>query len=198
MAPASSFLPDKSKRVYDGEGALNEAQAYLRDSGYSGEELTLYYWDKKEFLKDAQWLQLRCHSIGLHITIHPIPVTDYFSTDVDQQADLLLICEMLEDDTEWGYLRLFQDESSFLHRFFNHEQHGWLDICLRKFMQLSSPEARGEVIDRIEQRMRDENWILFGYHLNKVSKFHPALKGASLDSLGWVDFSKLWIKPLLI
>ncbi|WP_188176609.1 SgrR family transcriptional regulator [Paenibacillus sedimenti] len=194
MAPASSFLPDKSKHVDDGEAPLKEAQAYLRESGYSGEALKLYYLDKKEFLKDAQWLQLRCHSIGLHITIHPIPFADYFSTDADREADLLLICESLEDDTEWGYLRLFQDESSFLHRFFNHEQHAWLGMCFRKFVQLPTPKARGEVIDRIEQRMRDEDWIMFGYHINKVSKYHSALKGVSLDSFGWIDFSKLWIK----
>ncbi|BFT72523.1 ABC transporter substrate-binding protein [Paenibacillus sp. P36] len=197
MAPASSFLPDKSKYVNDGDLTLKEAQAYLRESGYSGETLTLYYWDKKEFLKDAKWLQLRCHSIGLHIELHSISVTDYYSTDADQQADLLLICEMLEDDTEWGYLRLFQDESSFLHRFFNREQHAWLGKYFRRFKQLTAPKARGEIIDKIEQRMRDENWIMFGYHLNKVSKFHSALKGASMESFGWVDFSKLWIKPYL-
>ncbi|WP_161405378.1 ABC transporter substrate-binding protein [Paenibacillus silvestris] len=194
MAPASSFLPDKSKHVYDGERNLKEAQAYLRESGYSGETLTLYYWDKKEFLEDAQWLQLRCHSIGLPINLHPIPVTDYYSTDADQQADMLLICELLENDTEWGYLRLFQDESSFVHRFFNQEQLAWLDGHFRRYVQLPAPEERGEIIDKIEQRMREEYWIMFGYHLNKASKFHSALKGASLESFGWVDFSKLWIK----
>lgn len=196
--PASSFLPDKSKHIYEGEGTLKEAEAYLRESGYSGEVLKLYYLDRKDLLEDAQWLQLRCQSIGLNITLHPIPFTDYFSTEADQQADLLLICESLEDDTEWGYLRLFQDESSFLCRLFNHEQRGWLEMCLRRFVQLSSPEARSEVIDQIEQRMRDEDWIMFGYHLNKVSQYHSALKGVSLDSFGWIDFSKLWIKHELL
>ncbi|WP_134687494.1 SgrR family transcriptional regulator [Brevibacillus migulae] len=194
IAPADSFLPDKSSHVHFAETTLEEALAYLRESGYSGETLNLFYLEKKDFLVDAQWLQQRCEAVRLYISLHPIPFADYYSPTADQEADMLLICETLEDDVEWGYLRLFQDEASFLHRFFHHEQHGWLDGCFRRFVQLPTSEQRERIIDEVERRIREEDWILFGYHINKVSRYHPALNGVSLDSFGWIDFSKLWIK----
>lgn len=194
IMPADSFLPVNSKQVGYGETTLEEANAYLRESGYSGEMLKLYFLDKKTSINDAQWLQRRCESIGLHISLHPIPLADYYSTDADQEADLLISCETLEDDTEWGYLRLFQDEATYLHRFFNQEQHAWLKRCIHDFVRLPYPEQRARIIDQIEQRIRDEDWLIFGYHTNKISRYHPALNGVSLDSFGWIDFSKLWIK----
>lgn len=194
IAPAGSFLPDNSKNIDYGKTTIEEAKAHLRKSGYSGETLNLYFLDKKELLDDARWLQRRCEAIGLHISLHPLPLADYYSTDADQEADLLVICESLEDDTEWGYLHLFQDEASFLRRFFNHEQHEWLDGFMRNFVRLPSPEQRARIIDQIERRIRDEDWILFGYHMKKISRYHPALNGVSLDSFGWINFSKLWIK----
>lgn len=194
IVPANSFMPDKSKHAEHREASLEEAQAYLRESGYAGETLKLYYWDRKDNLEGAKWLQRRSESIGLRLSLHPIAIADFYSTDADEEADLLVICETLEDDTDWGYLRLFQDEASFLHRLLGREQHEWLKEHIREFVQLPSPEQRDEILDRIEQKFRDEDWVIFGYHMKKVSSYHPALNGVSIDSFGWIDFSKLWIK----
>jgi len=194
IAPADSFLPDKSMHESFKETTLEAAKAHILESGYSGETLKLYFLDKKEFTEDAQWLQRRFESIGLSVSLHPFSLADYYSPDVDQEADMLIMCEALEDDIEWGYLRLFQDEASFLHRFFHHEQLEWLDACMRSFVQLPSSEQRAAIIDLIEKRIREEDWLLFGYHMKRIARYHQALNGVSLDSFGWIDFSKCWIK----
>lgn len=194
IAPAEGFLPTPGEQFLDRETTLEEARASLAESGYSGETLKLYYLDREEFEDDARWLQLRGEAIGLRLSIQPIPLADYYSTDADREADVLLICEALEDDTEWGYLRMFQDEASFLRRFMDNEQRRRLDESLRRFVTLSSPEQRADLLEKIERRLRDEYWILFGYHQSKIVRYHPALHGVTLDSFGWIDFSKLWVK----
>lgn len=194
IVPAYSFMPDKSKSIRHKETILKDAQVSLQESGYSGETLKLYYWERKENLDFAKWLQQRSESIGLQLSLHPIPITDFYSTDADREADLLIICETLEDDIEWGYLRMLQDHASFMHRLFGREQHEWLEKEMRTFIQLPSAEERNRLIDRIEWKLQEENWLLFGFHTKKVSHYDSALNGVSLDSFGWIDFSKLWIK----
>ncbi|KQL52736.1 hypothetical protein AN964_03840 [Heyndrickxia shackletonii] len=194
ISPANSFLPVKSKQADYERSPIDLAKNYLRESGYSGETLKLYYLDKKEFVDDARWLQQRCEAAGLTITLHPISFDNYYLTNADEEADLLIICESLEDDTEWGYLNLFQNESSFLRRFLSDKQHSWLDELLLQFVQTPSAEERDKIIDKVEQKILDEEWLLFGYHMNKISRYHPALNGVSFDSFGWINFSKLWIR----
>ncbi len=194
IAPADSFFSEKSKHAHYGRPTLEEAAASLLESGYRGEMLKLYYLDRKELRDDARWLQQRCELIGLHISLHPFSLSEYYTTDADQEADLLLINEALEDDTEWGYLRLLQDEASFVHRFFDYEQHAWVEEYLDSMVQLPSRDLRDRIVDRIEQEMRHENWVLFGYHINRVSKHHPALHGIYRDSFGWIDFTKAWVR----
>ncbi|MBB6673473.1 SgrR family transcriptional regulator [Cohnella nanjingensis] len=198
ISPADSFFPENSKQTDVEKATLQEAKALLRESGYAAEELKLYYWNKKEFHDDARWIRNRGEAVGLRLSLHPVHLTDYYTTDADQEADMLVICESLEEDTEWGYLRLFQDEACFIRRLLDREQHAWLDRSIRSLAMLISPEQRARILDQIERRMRDEDWVLFGYHMNKITQYHPALHGVTLDSFGWIDFSKLWIKKEML
>ncbi|CAM5796565.1 hypothetical protein EDM54_00930 [Brevibacillus borstelensis] len=68
------------------------------------------------------------------------------------------------------------------------------ETSLAKAKALLEEAERARIIDRIEQLIRDENWLLYGFHKQKEARYHPALKGLSIESFSWVDFSKLWIK----
>nr|WP_255570545.1 ABC transporter substrate-binding protein [Cohnella sp. CFH 77786] len=193
-APADSFMPDRSRLANFQATSLEEAKAHMRDSGYAGQTIKLYFFDNKALHDDAGWLQKRCESIGLRVSLHPVSFIEYYSTEAVREADLMINCEALEDDLEWEYLRLFLDEASYVRRFFDDGQHAWLEEKLRAYVKIPSPEQRIKAMDEIEWRLRDEDWLLFGYHPSKISRYHPALNGVTLDSFGWIDFSKLWIK----
>ncbi|MEJ8548496.1 ABC transporter substrate-binding protein [Brevibacillus borstelensis] len=193
-APADSFLPEKSKRARYPETSLADAKALLDESGYAGETMRLYFCDKKEESENASWLQQRCEAIGLRLSLHSFDLHETLTRRLEDEADMIIAAEVLEKDVEWGLLRLFRDEGTFLHRFFHSEQHERLERHLRDFVRLPEEAERAQVIDQIEQLIREENWLLYGFHMQKKARYHPALKGLSIESFGWVDFSKLWIK----
>ncbi|EMT51730.1 hypothetical protein I532_15346 [Brevibacillus borstelensis AK1] len=193
-APADSFLPEKSKQARYPETSLAEAKALLEESGYAGETIQLYFCDKQEDREVASWLQQRCEEIGLQLSLHAYCFSETLTRRLEEEADMLIAAEVLEKDVEWGLLRLFKDEGTFLYRFFNWEQHELLEEHLRDFVRLPEEAERARIIDRIEQLIRDENWLLYGFHKQKEARYHPALKGLSIESFGWVDFSKLWIR----
>jgi len=196
IAPANSFLPEKSTKYAYPSRSLDEASEWLRQSGYNGETIKLYHYEKCESVEDAIWLQQRAQSIGLHLSLHPFAVPDTYLIDLDCNADMVLAGEVIEEDMEWGLLRLFRDKSTFIHQLLLPEQHALLESHLHDFVRQSA-ESRERSYDAAEQMLRDQNWLLFGYHASKHTRYHPALKGVAFDSFGWVDFSKLWIKPSL-
>ncbi|MET3289108.1 UNVERIFIED_CONTAM: SgrR family transcriptional regulator [Brevibacillus sp. OAP136] len=193
--PADSFLPEKSSQTLFVEQSLEQARALLAESGYNGETLRLYYYDKRDENSDATWLQERCAAIGLSLSLHPLCITTFLDTGTVEDADMMLSGEVLESDVEWGMLRLFKDEGTAFFRFLNESQRELIDTHLHDFVHLQAEKERNDVFDRIEQLVRDELWILYGVHMKRTPSYHRSLNGVKLDSFGWIDFSKLWIKP---
>ncbi|MCM3081486.1 hypothetical protein [Brevibacillus invocatus] len=46
----------------------------------------------------------------------------------------------------------------------------------------------------IEDKMNEELWLLFHVHIKRTDNVHPALQGVTMDSFGWGDFAKMWVK----
>jgi len=195
-SPANSFLPEKSAHCIFKERRLDEVPALLQACGYAGETLKLYYNFSDYGEEEAKWLKRRCDAVGLRLSIHPFEYNDRSGSGVGVlDADLMFQGEVLEEDLEWGMLRLFMDEAAFAHQMLTAEQRKLLQDCLADFVALTTEEERSMSIDQAERMLRDHDWLLFGYHASKSANFHPSLRGLSIDSFGWVDFSKLWIRP---
>lgn len=191
ITPADSFLPWISQRkVWIGQ-PLEEACQLLQTSGYGGEEITLAYTLKKDELAEAQWLQQRAESIGLHLRL--MPYKDYDMAEVKQLADFLFAEEVLEDDWQWGMINYFVNKANHLHILLQDHQREQLEQKLETFAELSH-EGRSHLLEETEAILRDNCWILYGCHMNIRAQLDQNLFGLHTGPFGFLDISRLWIK----
>ncbi|GGF63248.1 ABC transporter substrate-binding protein [Paenibacillus albidus] len=192
ITPASSFLPWKSSQVdWTASPSLEEARELLIRSGYQGETIILGHTVHKD-LEEADWLKHRAAEIGLQIELHAF--IEYKDDNTVSTADLIMAEEVLEDDWQWGLINFFKNSSNYLHNYLESGQHSRLDCELESFAQLSG-EDRAQLLDRVEGILREQYWILYGCHMNKKAQLNQSLFGLHTAAFGFLDISKLWIKP---
>ncbi|MHA7966260.1 ABC transporter substrate-binding protein [Paenibacillus sp. CAU 1782] len=190
----SDSLSEAREDLLEGN-SLSEAGSLLRESGYAGETISLYYHGRPVELQDMLWLRRRALAIGLQLELKPYSFAQYTTQRLGQHAQMMLATEVLEKDTELGLLRLFFNEDSNFHHFFNEEQLGELRSILASYVSVESLDERAKIIDEAEGLLRRDNWLLYLYHTQFRTRLPHALQGLAHDSFGWLDFSKLWIKP---
>ncbi|WP_338554425.1 ABC transporter substrate-binding protein [Paenibacillus sp. KS-LC4] len=192
--PANSFLVASSELASYESGSLADAEALLRDSGYAGEVIKLYHHGRPVEQQDMLWLQQRAAAIGLRLKLNPYVIAEVSPQKLAQAAHLMLATEILENDTEVGLLRLFYNEDSNLQHFLTTEQQAQLRSILARYVSLPSAAERSQIVAEAEQGLRQDNWLLYLYHSRFQTQLPLALQGLAIDSFGWLDFSKLWIK----
>ncbi|MGG2093590.1 ABC transporter substrate-binding protein [Bacillus sp. S13(2024)] len=192
--PAYSFFPDKSRTMYK-ETSLSKAKEYLQQSTYNGETIHIYFFAFKGSEHDAIWLQKRCEPLGIHLQLHPFPITDYFNEYIVNQADIILTGEVLDADLEMAFLHIFKNKSCFVHRFRHPHLQKQIDKLLDQLIAEPSKEKRYNLIYEIEKILRDQYLLVFYYHVLKRRSFPSSLQNVTIDSFGWTDFAKLWIRP---
>ncbi|ASA21785.1 ABC transporter substrate-binding protein [Paenibacillus donghaensis] len=195
VRPASSFLPWKSAAETwmetDTEHALESARQLLKESGYQGETLTLAHNAKHVETEEAEWLKARAAQVGLRMELYP--QTDYDKEDLRLHADLVITEELLEDDWQWGMIHFFKNGSNSLYHLLLDKQRLLLEEELESFYELNY-EERTKLLIQVEERMREQCWLLHGCHINKTAQLGPNLSGLHTSSFGFMDISKLWIK----
>ncbi|MGF9964416.1 ABC transporter substrate-binding protein [Bacillus rhizoplanae] len=192
--PAYSFFPDKSRTMYK-ETSLYKAKEYLQQSTYNGEIVHIYFFAFKDSEQDAIWLQKRCEALGIHLQLHPFPITDYFNEYIVKQADIILTGEVLDANLEMAFLHIFKNKSCFVHRFRHPHLQKQIDKLLDQFVAEPSKEKRYNLIYEIEKILSDQYLLVFYYHVLKRRSFPSSLQNVTIDSFGWTDFAKLWIHP---
>ncbi|WP_340023852.1 ABC transporter substrate-binding protein [Paenibacillus sp. FSL K6-1096] len=190
--PADSFLPWRSSGHLFTEPLLEEAKALLQAGGYRGEEVKLAYRTRKEEQDEALWLLERSRKIGLKLELYP--VTEYDLPELIDHADLFICEEVLEDDWQWGMINYFHNESNYLHDLLLDSQKLALAEILAPFSRLTEGE-RAELLNLAEDKLRANCWVLYGCHMNKQAQFSQSLFGLEVGAFGFLDISKLWVKP---
>ncbi|MGN7760117.1 ABC transporter substrate-binding protein [Paenibacillus sp. 22594] len=191
ITPADSFLPWKSSQREWTEPSLEEARELLASSGYQGESILLAYTVHKD-LEEADWLKRRGAEIGLRIELQSY--IQSHAKDALSSAELIMAEEILEDDWQWGLINFFRNKANYLHANLEPAQSSMLDRELENFTQLND-EGRAELLDKVEGIIRDHCWLLYGSHVNKRAQLNHSLLGLHTSSFGFLDISKLWIKP---
>ncbi|WP_458122309.1 ABC transporter substrate-binding protein [Paenibacillus sp. Z6-24] len=194
IAVAYSLLPWKSADYQPlRKSSLAEAKRLLWESGYDGIELGLSFMDKKEERIEALWMQQQAARIGLRLQL--LPCTKAYGTMLygRDRGEIMLGMEILEDDWEWDMINFFANEGNYLYHALNSGQQKRLKGMLEGIMQLEQGQ-RESVLDRVEQMMRDENWIIYGNHLNQRAYFNRNLYGLHIESFGFPNLSALWIR----
>lgn len=191
IEPAAGFLPSRSKRSVIPSGSLDEAAERLRRSGYAGQTLQIVFMDRKQERLEAQWLKDRASVIGLELELCPQEVS--LGRTEAEPGELALATEMLEDDWELELLNFFLNEGTYLNRKLDDERlntlHGLFDGFMGK-----EKEGRAEVFERAQSLLEQENWLLYGTHINHRGYFNRNLYGLRMDNLGFPNLSRLWVK----
>lgn len=191
IEPAAGFLPSRSKRSAIPSGSLEESEACLRRSGYAGQKLQIVFMDRKQERSEAQWLQRRAGLIGLELELCPQDVS--LGRTEAEPGELALATEMLEDDWELELLNFFLNEGTYLNRKLDDDRlatlHGLFDGFMGK-----EKEGRADVFECAQSLLEQENWLLYGTHINHRGYFNRNLYGLRMDSLGFPNLSRLWVK----
>lgn len=195
--PAGSFLPKKSATMTFAPTSLEEAAAWLSRSSYRGETLSLFISEGQLFEEEAAWISDRCQQIGIYINVVRMTKANFLSEYVDREADMALMGEVLQNDTELGLFEVYKNKSTLVHRFMDDDRRAVVDRHLSEALRMTDREERLRALVQIEDILHEDLGLLFHFHMKRMDRFHPALQGFVADSYGWVDFSKLWVKSFV-
>lgn len=194
LKPAYSLFPWKSKQTHATTYSLEQARQYLQQTDYQGQSLNLNYLNRAENHAVCVWLQERARSIGLIINL--CPRDSFASTAVMQEADLFMGQEMLEENIVWGLLNFFSNRSTYVRQLLNPAQLKELDKLLVPFVAAPLPDY-SQHVEKIEQFLHTSFLFIPVYHSNQKLLFDPSFQGLYPDAFGWINLSKLWIKPTI-
>ncbi|MCO7126558.1 ABC transporter substrate-binding protein [Sporolactobacillus shoreicorticis] len=192
---SNSFLETESGEPSRVIARDDQVKQSLFHSRYNGEMLKFYYFGHHAVKLDAQWIQKRAAERGIHLELHPLSLSDFYSEQLTEEADMVLGGEVMEENHELGIAHLFRDESSLIRRMINQEQARRIDLFIDQFLQTGNEIATCRVFQQLEDYMKKNHLLIFMYHSSREIMFHSALEGIKLNAFGWADFSKLWIKP---
>jgi SgrR family transcriptional regulator len=194
--PADSFFPESSVTANHDVHDLNLAKELLAESGYANEELILYAPHIRK--QDIAWVFEQCDLLGIRITLANTSKDGRERDEEVKNADLYLGCIVMEEGIEYSLIELFLSENSCIRNHAGAELLEELERILSRIYLDSSAVGRLQKIQELEKLIKQHYAVMFLYHRRQKSLVHPALKGASLNSLGWVDFRNVWFEPVAL
>ncbi|MBY6036494.1 SgrR family transcriptional regulator [Fictibacillus nanhaiensis] len=195
LLAATSLFPEKSLKHPPAQKSLQQAFASLESSGYRGETIKISFFDMKFSHEDASWLQERAEKIGLKLELHPFPLNDYYKEHVTADSDMIIMGEMFENNVVLAFINFFKHKASFVNRFLAGEEEAYVQQLVDCLMDEEDERIQYEIMDEIEQYLYEKRLLLNSYHIYRKKSFPLSLKNVSMNSFGWADFRKLWVKP---
>ncbi|MFS1511607.1 ABC transporter substrate-binding protein [Chengkuizengella sp. SCS-71B] len=192
VQPADSFLHTRSKKKVFPSYTLSEAQEALKESGYSGETLTMFI-PSLQWRENALWIQSRCNQIGVSLELQPLDLKKTLQKEFFQQAHLIMINVILVGDSEINLIEPFGNNSLY-RQVFTLEENQQMDRFTDRFISGKTTNERLSIWCEMEDWFRQENLILFQFHFKEETAYSSNLQGYKFGSLGMYDFHNLWIK----
>ncbi|WP_026678153.1 SgrR family transcriptional regulator [Fictibacillus gelatini] len=191
LVEASSFFPQKSSPVLKSRSLV---KPLLEKAGYNGETLTLFSFSHPKAMEEAEWLVNRAKKEGLRLRIENLEMKDFYTSKLENEADLAFMGEVSSTDAHLSFLAAFYNNALLFRRFLKEDDlcliEGWLD----QMKQETTYEGREAWIDKVEDYIRNEHLFIFTHHPIKYRTFHPMIQDIQFQSYGYVDLRKLWIQ----
>jgi MarR-like DNA-binding transcriptional regulator SgrR of sgrS sRNA len=197
LIAATSLFPEKSLENPPEKKSLKQAAKSLQVSGYKGEILKVSFFDMKYSNEDARWLKKRAEEIGLNLLLHPFPLPDYYKEEVTADSDMIIMGEMFEDNVVLAFINFFKHKASFVNRFLAGEEGEKVQRIVDLLMDEEDEEKQKQFMEEIEHFLYENRLVINSYHTYRKKNFPSSLKNVSMNTFGWADFRKLWIKPAI-
>ncbi|WP_251551896.1 ABC transporter substrate-binding protein [Neobacillus muris] len=190
--PASGFERSKTRTQDTQEITPDEINKWIHHSGYLGEPIRLFTYDRHE--QDANWLKQESMEYGINLTVSIYSWTDMLDPAIMQQADCILF-EAVWGEDELSKIELYQSGYSFMRVHLDEENRRILDQIIEKLLNEEEKTARDLLFDEVEERLKTEILVSFLVHKDSHTNFHPSIRGVKLNSRASVDFKDIWIHP---
>lgn len=194
MLAATSFRPEVSMASPVGSLDPDRIRAALRESRYDGSVLRLRTRDR--FGKDAQWIVNRLAEWGIPTEI----IVSSFKESIDGGDSLgdadFAINRIIFVEDEVCEIELYEHGNCIVSSYLDPERLAQIRSRIDDSLKAETIRDRRLALRQIEDRLRDEAAIMFLYHQSVNRFLHPSVRGASLNSLGWIDFKDIWLENL--
>ncbi|REE86114.1 MarR-like DNA-binding transcriptional regulator SgrR of sgrS sRNA [Paenibacillus taihuensis] len=187
--PARGLRPDAHTPYRTIRFDRNEADLLLRAAGYEGKPITMYAGTSHR--TDAEWIQARCAEHGIPVNVQIL--TSYKLQRDTSEADCVLYSIVLDQD-DVCEIESYEQHGSFLKEHLQPEFREWAKLQIDLALAAKSTDERRIVLGQIEERLREESYVLFLVHRKNNAAFQPGLKGVTVSPLGWIDFKDVWVQ----
>jgi MarR-like DNA-binding transcriptional regulator SgrR of sgrS sRNA len=191
MYPARGFHPDDSSANWQDRCESEPALRLLKESGYNGETISICTYGIHE--QDATWLQQHLFSYGIHVTVQVETWESIREEDILQNADCLLYCVVFAED-EVCLIELYEQTGNFLREHLDSRLLVWVKEQIDAALACKREEDRWKHLFAIENKLREETYVLFLLHKKLNTFYNPNIKGVGVNSLGWIDFKDIWLE----
>lgn len=192
--PAYCIRPEDSLRYIAKPASETQIREALRASGYDGEMLRLLVHEKYEL--DGKWIADRLKRYGVRV--------DLFVADWRQSVDPAIIASgdftvsgiVLAED-EVCEIDLYEHEACMTSAYLNAALKKWILERIDRALAAYSAEERRSHMREIEDRLREESYLVFLHHRRLSTQMHPSVRGASFSPQGWIDFKQIWLEKIV-
>ncbi|WJQ80297.1 SgrR family transcriptional regulator [Brevibacillus brevis] len=168
-----------------------QIMSLLQESGYQGETLRLVTTAYHE--EDALWIQQRCGEYDINLAVDVREPWEFSNRDCLPEHDCQLYGNVFSSD-QISELEMYLQRNYFLPAFDES-----LTLAINKEIGLTFQEpdrlAREHHLARIEAMIKENYAVLYLVQKKTLASFHKSLRGVSINSLGWLDFHKIWFQP---
>lgn len=189
MYAARGFRPNVGRNHND-HGNAEQARALLQKSGYDGTTVTIVV--RGSNIQDAKWIKQRCAELGISIRIQPLDWNDEKQRGFIREADSILYGVIFAED-DVCEMETYEQHGSFLKEHLHPEIRKWAQGKVDLALAATSAENRRAQLSEIEERLREEDHVLFLLHKKTNIVYQPGIKGVTITSLGLIDFKDLWV-----
>ncbi|MBW7453784.1 ABC transporter substrate-binding protein [Paenibacillus sepulcri] len=186
-----SFFPDPEITGYEAAYDPELARKLLADSGYKEEKVTVYAALSNE---STQWFMEECGILGVELDVIEPPKNSMVKDAGIKQEDLTIGSIVTEDESAFSMIELFLSGNSCFHKNLRQRDLQQIEGIVQRVYEESSPAKRYEISKELEQMLKLDDAVLYLYHRPLKTQVHPSLKGVHLNSIGWVDFRRVWFE----
>lgn len=187
LCPAVGLRLDGDPDAADFLYCPQEARASLTQSGYAGQPLQLYTFERHA--PDAYWLKEQYKALGIRIEVNIVAWAELIEASV--AADLILFEAVLGE----GPIRLLeylQSSRSFIRNSLHEEVIGTIDNCTNAMLSDAEESSEERWLDAVERELNEACACVFLVTRAARTVYHRSLQGVEINSKGWVDFHSIW------
>jgi MarR-like DNA-binding transcriptional regulator SgrR of sgrS sRNA len=185
------FFPDSKLRLSESIYDLQFAKKLLAESGYKQEKVTVYGAKSNQSMI---WFMEQCELLGVKLEPIDPPINVELQLAEIKKANISIGSIVTEDESDFSLIEIFLSENSGIHKHMSRGHLKQMEEIVKRVYKEPFSTKRFLIAKELEQMLKLDDAVLFLYHRHLHTQVHPSLKGVHLNSLGWVDFRRVWFE----